>query len=88
MTTTTVIERSANVLGGAPVFRGTRVPVQTLIDYLEAGDRIDDFLADFPSVTRDQALQLLELAKDAKRRIEIKGSSATNSRPWLGPGHP
>ena len=47
-----VIQRSPDVLGGTPVFQGTRVPVQTLIDYLEAGDTIEDFLDDFPSVSR------------------------------------
>jgi uncharacterized protein (DUF433 family) len=52
-------------MGGTPVFAGTRVPVQTLIDYLEAGDRLDDFLDDFPTVSREQALQVLELAKEA-----------------------
>ena len=58
-----VIESSRKILGGTPVFKGTRVPVKTLIDYLEAGDRLDDFLEDFPTVTREQALQALELAK-------------------------
>ena len=61
----TVIQCSKGILGGTPVFKGTRVPVKTLIDYLEAGDRLDDFLEDFPTVTREQALQLLELAKEA-----------------------
>jgi uncharacterized protein (DUF433 family) len=51
-------------MGGAPVFAGTRVPVQTLLDYLEAGETIDDFLEGFPSVTRDQAVAFLEEAKD------------------------
>jgi uncharacterized protein (DUF433 family) len=51
-------------MGGAPVFAGTRVPVQTLLDYLEAGETIDDFLEGFPSVTRDQAVASLEEAKD------------------------
>ncbi len=60
-----VIERSDDVLGGTPVFAGTRVPIQTLLDYLEAGDRLDDFLADFPTVRRELALQVLELARDA-----------------------
>lgn len=60
-----VIERSEDVLGGVPVFAGTRVPVQTLLDYLEAGDRLDDFLADFPTVRREQAVQVLELAGKA-----------------------
>lgn len=63
--TVSVIQSSPDVLGGTPVFAGTRVPVQTLLDYLEAGDRIDDFLEDFPSVSRDQAVQVLEIAKDA-----------------------
>ena len=51
-------------MGGAPVFAGTRVPVQTLLDYLEAGDSIDEFLAGFPSVTRGQVVAFLEQAKD------------------------
>jgi uncharacterized protein (DUF433 family) len=59
------IERSPEVLGGTPVFTGTRVPVRTLIDYLEAGDSLNDFLADFPTVTRDQAVSVLEQARDA-----------------------
>jgi uncharacterized protein (DUF433 family) len=58
-----VIERSNDVMSGTPVFRGTRVPVQTLFDYLEAGDPLDEFLDDFPTVTRAQALALLELAR-------------------------
>ncbi len=60
-----VIYRSPDVQGGAPVFRGTRVPVKTLVDYLEAGDRLDDFLRDYPTVTREQVLAVLELAKEA-----------------------
>ncbi len=55
-----VISRDQDVLGGAPVFAGTRVPVQTLLDYLEAGDSIDDFLAGFPSVRREQVLLFLD----------------------------
>jgi uncharacterized protein (DUF433 family) len=51
-------------MGGTPVFAGTRVPVQTLLDYLEAGDSIDEFLEGFPSVTRDQVIAFLEEAKD------------------------
>ena len=61
------IERSDQVLGGTVVFTGTRVPVQTLMDYLEAGERLDDFLADFPTVTREQAIAALELASKALR---------------------
>ena len=52
-------------LGGTPVFAGTRVPVQTLIDYLVAGHPLDQFLDDFPSVTREHAIAVLELAKRA-----------------------
>ncbi len=65
MTKDQLIQSSKNVLGGTPVFAGTRVPVQTFIDYLEAGDRLDDFLDDFPTVSRAQALSALELAKKA-----------------------
>ena len=60
-----LVERSAAKVSGTPVFKGTRVPVQTLIDHLEAGDSLDVFLEDFPSVSRDQAIGFLELAKDA-----------------------
>ncbi|MBI3616966.1 MAG: DUF433 domain-containing protein [Candidatus Omnitrophica bacterium] len=59
-----LIQRSKDVLGGTPVFSGTRVPVGTLIDYLEAGDRLDDFLKDYPSVSRKQVLQVLDLLKE------------------------
>ncbi len=47
------------------MFAGTRVPVQTLMDYLEAGDRLEDFLGDFPTVTREQAIAALRMAKEA-----------------------
>jgi uncharacterized protein (DUF433 family) len=57
------ISISPEVMGGTPVFAGTRVPVQTLFEYLEAGDTIDDFLVGFPTVTREQVLVLLETAK-------------------------
>ncbi|MBL8539503.1 MAG: DUF433 domain-containing protein [Betaproteobacteria bacterium] len=59
-----VISRNPYVMGGTPVFANTRVPVQTLLDYLEAGDSIDEFLAGFPSVTRVQVIQFLEQAMD------------------------
>ena len=58
------IHSDPEILGGTPVFVGTRVPVQTLLDYLEAGDPLDEFLEDFPSVTREQAVAVLELAKE------------------------
>jgi uncharacterized protein (DUF433 family) len=58
-----VITRDPDVLGGTPVFRGTRVPFQALLDYLEAGQTLDDFLDDFPTVTREAAVHALEHAK-------------------------
>ncbi|MEH1807308.1 DUF433 domain-containing protein [Nostoc sp.] len=57
-----LIQSSPDILSGTPVFYRTRVPVQTLIDYLEAGDRLDDFLEDFPTVSRAQATAFLKLA--------------------------
>lgn len=63
------ISRSPDILGGTPVFAGTRVPLQTLLDYLEGGESIDDFLEGFPSVAREQVVSFLELAKD--RLIEV-----------------
>ncbi len=59
-----VVSRDPDIMGGTPVFAGTRVPVQTLLDYLEAGDSIDDFLQGFPTVTRPQVIAFLEEAKD------------------------
>jgi uncharacterized protein (DUF433 family) len=59
-----IVSRDPEVMGGAPVFAGTRVPVQTLLDYLEGGESIDDFLAGFPTVTRQQVVAFLEQAKD------------------------
>jgi uncharacterized protein (DUF433 family) len=59
-----VICRDPEVMGGTPVFCGTRVPVQTLIEYLEAGDSIDEFLEGFPTVTRAQVIAFLEEAKE------------------------
>ena len=60
-----LITTSADRLSGTPVFAGTRVPVQTLIDYLEGGDSLGSFLTDFPSVSREHAIAVLELAKSA-----------------------
>jgi uncharacterized protein (DUF433 family) len=59
-----VVCRDPEVMGGTPVFCGTRVPVQTLFDYLEGGETIDDFLEGFPSVTREQVIAFLEAARD------------------------
>jgi uncharacterized protein (DUF433 family) len=58
-----VIHSNPNILGGTPVFVGTRVPVKTLLDYLEGGDSLDIFLDHFPTVRREQAVAVLELAK-------------------------
>jgi uncharacterized protein (DUF433 family) len=58
-----LIHADPDILSGIPVFVGTRVPVRTLLDYLEAGDSLDEFLEDFPSVTREQAIAALRLAK-------------------------
>jgi uncharacterized protein (DUF433 family) len=66
-----IISSDPDVMGGTPVFAGTRVPVQTLLDYLEGGESIDEFLAGFPSVTRDQIVEFLEAAKD--RLVESVG---------------
>jgi uncharacterized protein (DUF433 family) len=59
-----VIAVESEIMGGTPVFRGTRVPMQTLIDYLEAGDSITDFLEGFPSVSKEQVIAFLEEAKE------------------------
>jgi uncharacterized protein (DUF433 family) len=59
-----VVSRNPDVLGGVPVFAGTRVPVQTLLDYLEGGESIDDFLEGFPGVKREQVVAFLEQARD------------------------
>jgi len=58
-----LVTRDRDILGGTPVFTGTRVPVQTLLDYLVAGDTLDAFLDDFPTVSRAHALAVLEFAK-------------------------
>ncbi len=59
-----IISSSPDVMGGTPVFTGTRVPIQTLLDYLEGGESIDDFLEGFPTVTREQVIAFLEEAKE------------------------
>ena len=66
-----IVSCSPEVMGGTPVFAGTRVPVQTLLDYLEAGDPIDDFLEGFPTVSREQVIAFLE---EAKARIVASAS--------------
>ena len=63
-----VIHSNPDIQGGVPVFVGTRVPVKNLFDYLEAGDSLDDFLKSFPSVKREHAVAVLELAREALAR--------------------
>jgi uncharacterized protein (DUF433 family) len=57
------IVKDPDILGGTPVFRGTRVPFQALLDYLEGGQALDEFIDDFPTVTREAAISALELAR-------------------------
>ena len=64
MTKNAVIHSNPAILDGTPVFVGTRVPLQNLMDCLEAGDSLDEFLESFPSVTREQAIAALELARE------------------------
>ena len=59
----TLITRNENILGGIPVFTGTRVPINTLFDYLKANHPLDDFFDDFPTVARGQAQQLIEIVQ-------------------------
>ena len=66
-----IVTSSPDILSGTPVFAGTRVPVQALIDYLEGGETIDDFLAGFPTVRREQVVAFLE---EATARMIAKGS--------------
>jgi uncharacterized protein (DUF433 family) len=58
-----IISRSPDIMGGSAAFHGTHVPAQTLLDYLEAGESIDDFLEGFPSVTREHVIAFLDEAK-------------------------
>jgi uncharacterized protein (DUF433 family) len=57
-----IISSSPEIMGGTPVFAGSRVPIQTLLDYIEAGETIDDFLEGFPTVSREQVISFLEEA--------------------------
>jgi len=63
-TVDSIVHCDPQILGGTPVFRGTRVPVKNLIDYLAGGDTLNQFLDDFPTVSREQAVAVLELARD------------------------
>ena len=61
----TVVHSDPEIMGGTPVFVGTRVPAQSLFDYLEAGDSLEEFLEAFPTVSREQAVAALEIAREA-----------------------
>lgn len=64
-----VVSISKDVMGGTPVFSGTRVPIQTLFDFLTAGDSIDDFLEGFPTVRRDQVIEFLKQAEAQMEKL-------------------
>ena len=86
-----VIVRDPDVLGGTPVFRGTRVPVRILIEHLEAGDRLDDFLESYPTVSRSQAMDVIERATaaltDRDRMKLLLGESVSRRLLPCVPGH-
>ena len=66
-----IIDRAPDIMSGTPVFAGTRVPVQTMIDYLAGGHPLDEFLDDFPTVRREQALELLQRVKEMLADAQI-----------------
>ena len=67
-----IISKNPEVLGGIPVFAGTRVPIETLFDHLESGVPLDEFLDDFPTVTKEQAVALLEIANKILNSKDIE----------------
>ncbi|MCY4613362.1 MAG: DUF433 domain-containing protein [Nitrospira sp.] len=67
-----LINKAPEILGGTPVFSETRVPIRILIEYLEAGDRLDDFLESYPTVSRHQAIEMLKRAKAVLTRNRTK----------------
>jgi uncharacterized protein (DUF433 family) len=72
---TPLIDKSSEILSGTPVFHGTRVPVRTLIDYLTGGETLDEFLDDFPTVSREQALEFLQRAERALVNVADEDSN-------------
>lgn len=68
-----VVHSDPDIMGGEPVFVGTRVPARTLFEFLEAGDSLDEFLDEFPSVTREQAIAALEIAREAVNGVAHSG---------------
>jgi uncharacterized protein (DUF433 family) len=79
MKRSSVVHSDPDILGGTPVFAGTRVPVQTLLDYLEGGESIDDLLDGFPSVKREQIVAFLKQAKDCPIAQGSCGSCSTSA---------
>lgn len=75
MTETALIQCSDDVLGGTPVFAGTGVPVQTLFDYIEGGENLDEFLEKFPSVSREHAVRVLEKMKEMMLAQALESAS-------------
>ncbi|MCG3119162.1 MAG: hypothetical protein ALAOOOJD_01499 [bacterium] len=71
-----IISSSPDVMGGTPVFAGTRVPVQTLLDYIEGGESIDSFLDGFPTVTKEQILAFLREVKTLIRELVEESETA------------
>ncbi len=74
-----VIHIDPDILGGTPVFRGTRVPIESLFAHLEQGGSIDEFLQDFPSVTREQVIQVLEIAEKVTTSKNLKSLYETSA---------
>lgn len=74
-----MINIDPNILGGIPVFSGTRVPIECLFDHLESGISLNNFLVDFPSVTREQAVRVLELAGKVLTSVNFKKFYETSS---------
>ena len=75
MVNTPLIQRSENILGGTPVFAGTRVPVKTLFDYLEGGETLAEFLDDFPAVSKEHAIKILDWVKDTLLTQEYESAA-------------
>jgi uncharacterized protein (DUF433 family) len=69
---TDIIEINPNILGGTPVFKGTRVPIEIFFDHMETGVTIEEFVKDFPTVTKEQCVQLLELAEHLLTSTNLK----------------
>jgi len=66
-----IVHSDPEIMGGTPVFVGTRVPAQSLFDYLEAGDSLEEFLEAFPTVSREQAVAALEIAREAVTAVAV-----------------